>query len=104
MSVFELALLEDHCQVLGSSVHLPPEKVLSLVELYRSMKWKVVAGLSGAPVASSTAPPLPVGPGNQSPVFPVGVLAWRSPSMANPPLGIKTGATPVGGGDACRAS
>src|SRR3974390_417401 len=53
------------------------------------------------PFVSSTAPPVPAGPGTQSPTPAVGVLAWRSPSMPNPPAGTVTGATPVGGGTAC---
>src|SRR5262249_28753824 len=86
-------------QLLGSSVHFnPPLKVLSPPLMYMSVKWKVVAWFTGVPLTSSTAPPLAAGPGNQSPTPTVGVLACRFPSMANPPLGTRTGATPVGGG------
>src|SRR5215471_11902148 len=105
MSVLLDALAVVHCQILGLSVHLrPPTKVLSLVEPYRSRKWKVVAGLSGLPEASSTAPPEPaLVERSQSPAPAAGVLARRSPSMAKPPAGEITGAMPIGGGAACPA-
>src|SRR5262245_27749658 len=102
MSVLAEDLLVVQVQFVGLSVHLsPPPKVLSLVELYRSRKWNVLAGFSGFPAASSTTPPEPaLVDMSQSPTSAAGVLACRLPSMAKPPAGETSGATPAGGGAA----
>src|SRR5512144_1094970 len=93
ISVFDEVLPGTHCHVLGSSVHFsPPPKPRSDAESYASVKWNVVAGLSGTPLEAST-PPRPLAPTTQSPNPP---LANTSPSMAKPPDGINTGATPTG--------
>src|SRR5438094_6075799 len=99
MSVFPFALPTVHDQLVGLSVHLsPPPKIRSL-PLYWSMKWKVVEAFNGAPDWVKTPPPvseLVI----QSPTFAAGIFAKRSPSMPRPPVGVTTGATPAGGGDA----
>src|ERR1041385_1719311 len=61
------------------------------------MKWKVVVGSTGVPSAFKTKPPLATVLDTQSPTPLVGVLAKRSPSMAKPPKGGLTGASPFGG-------
>src|SRR6266853_305482 len=86
-------------QVLGSSVHCPLENTLSPPELNASIKWKVVFGFKGAPLASRTPAPLTLG--SQSPLAKPAVPATSSPPIPNPPAGTVTGATPVGGGTAC---
>src|SRR5689334_22043757 len=99
ISVLADDLPVTHRQVLGLSIHLALANVLSLPLLYKSTKWKVVVGFSGAPVASRT-PPAPCWLESQSPPLAAGVLARSSPSMPNPPAGNVTGATPLGGGAA----
>src|SRR5882762_2854035 len=103
MSVLDDALLVVHCQLVGLSVHFrPPTKVSSLAVLYKSRKWNVVAGLSGLPKASNTAPPAPaLVERSQSPTLAPGVLARRLPSIAKPPGGEIIGAMPAGGAAAC---
>src|SRR6266487_1141311 len=61
---------------------------------------------SGAPFLSNTAPAVP-GKATlvqmiQSPTFAVGVPVIRLPSIARPPAGTRSGATPAGGGVAAR--
>src|SRR5947207_9638407 len=105
ISVFPDAFDVVHCQVFGLSVHLlPPEKMESF-PFCGSMKWKVRAGLMGTPFELRT-PPIPglfVEP-SQSPVPGVGTAANKSPSIAKPPAGERTGAIPCGGGEACPVS
>src|SRR5689334_529653 len=62
------------------------------------MKWNVLVGSSGTPAALSTPPPVPFVVASQSPVLAPGVFAIKSPSIAKPPVGIVTGAMPLGGG------
>src|SRR6266540_6917165 len=61
---------------------------------------------SGLPSLSNTAPAVP-GEATlvqmiQSPTLATGVPVIRLPSMARPPAGVRTGATPAGGGVAAR--
>src|SRR5207253_8948932 len=71
-----------------------------------------VAELTGVPVASlfRTLPPEPPGPAYQSPWFApkgagdVGAFDRRSPSIAKPPTGGLTGATPVGGASSVKVA
>src|SRR5258705_6222107 len=101
MSVLDDGLLVVHCQMFGSSVHFsPPTNVLSLVVLNGSTKWKVVAGFNGTPVAFKTPAAGLVVP-TQSPAM---ASVIKSPSILNPPAGIRTGAIPVGGGIAKAAN
>src|SRR6266542_52663 len=98
-------LLTQVQQVGLSSAFLQPEmpgpKLLSVPLLKGSTRWKVRVGFNGLPAALSTAVPIPaggdVGRSIQSPI-PDGVLAKRSPSMPNPPVGGLTGAVPPGSG------
>src|SRR6266516_1182341 len=59
------------------------------------MKWKVVVESTGVPLVYNTNPP-GAEFDTQSPV-PSGVFARRSPSMAKPPAGGLTGASPGSG-------
>src|SRR5881394_1957078 len=100
MSVLPLALPVVHVQMFGLSVHLsPPEKMMSLLPLYSSVKCNVVKAFKGTPARVKTPPPL-AELVTQSPAFAVGMFANRSPSMLKPPAGTLTGATPAGGGTA----
>src|SRR6266498_2811469 len=84
-------------QVLGSSsALLPPAKLSSVLLSKGSMKWKVVVESTGVPSASNTNPPV-VEFSTQSPTPLVGMFDKRSPSMPNPPVGMLTGAVPLGG-------
>src|SRR5215471_20217079 len=85
--------LSAQVQLLGLSSALPL-MLLSGPEPAASIKWIVVIGLTGHPKRSST-PPLPEASGNQSPTPLVGLLATRSPSMLNPPVGTSIGAMPA---------
>src|SRR6266516_3622620 len=76
-----------------SSTLRPPLKLFSGTPK-PSMRWKVVVGFKGFPLAVITAPPEPE-PGTQSPAL---SFACRSPSIAKPPAGVPVSGVPVGGG------
>src|SRR5438445_8320098 len=93
--------VQPHVFGLSSSFD-PPAKLSSLLLPYASVRWKVVEGSRGTPAVVSTLPPLPDGPGTQSPtlfavVVATLVFASRSPSIPKPPVGTPTGTTPTGG-------
>jgi hypothetical protein len=78
--------------VRSPSFFKPPAKILSPEEK-RSREWYVVVGTKGSPPPLST-PPEAIVFGSQSPIPPVGTLAFKLPSIPNPVVGGVTGAVP----------